>query len=95
MTVHEHVNDPTTCLEVSPGVCLTRTSDGYFVHFDPPNEGATTRQIGALRVGDGAWTQTGSFEAGDLTLAPSIRVSDPQRGELLHGWVRGGKWVPA
>lgn len=94
---HRHVHDgerPNRCLEVDPTVCLTRTTAGYLVHFDPPADGTDFRQVGAVRVAEGAWTETGCFDRGDLTLDPSIRVSDGRR-ELLHGWVRNGTWVSA
>lgn len=93
---HRHVNDPKTCVEVGENVCLTRTTDGYFIHFDPPEDG--TRQVGAFSCGPGGWTCTGTLEGGDLTVRPSIRVSMPVDGknvELLHGFVTAGKWVPA
>lgn len=46
---------------------------------------------------DRRWEMTGSLEAGDLTIAPSIlcRAERPDGGECgWHGYVRNGKWVP-
>lgn len=95
--MHRHVVGKKRCLELSDSVCLTQTTDGYLVHFEPSWHGA--RQVGGITVGRGAWEQTaGAFETGDLTIKPSIRISTTRDGkpvELIHGFVRNGRWVPA
>ncbi len=100
MTTHKHVADEmdTKCVEISDSICMSPVSDGFFIHFDPPAEMTDFRQIGHVTVGPNGWTQTGTLAGGDLTLAPSIKVSMPIDGrdvELIHGFVRNGKWVPA
>lgn len=100
---HRHVQDTRRrrkpCLEISAGLCLSRTTSGFLLHFDPPAEGSHFRQVGGFDVDPGPWTLvSGSFDTGDLTVRPSIRISTTRSGkpvELLHGWIRNGKWVGA
>jgi len=93
MTTHRHYLDR-PCTEIGPTVCLQRSGDGaIWVNFDPADE-AGLRGMGRVEFGQGQWTETGSLAGGDLTIKPSIRISDHQ-GELLHGFVRAGRWVPA
>lgn len=33
-------------------------------------------------------------EDGTITVSPSILVSNPQQGELYHGWLKRGVWTP-
>lgn len=33
-------------------------------------------------------------EDGSITVSPSIRVSNPQEGELYHGHLVAGEWTP-
>lgn len=33
-------------------------------------------------------------EDGTITVTPSILVSNPQQGELYHGWLTAGEWTP-
>ena len=53
-------------------------------------EGATMTELGFGPTE--IWTQTGTLEGGDLTLAPSIVC---RTHPAAHGFVRDGKWVPA
>lgn len=33
-------------------------------------------------------------EDGSITVSPSILISNPQQGELYHGWLERGVWTP-
>ena len=70
---------------------------GFIVAYEWPGE--DERLEGAVGVNchrDDGWSMTGSLEGGDLTLEPSIQAYHPDgRTPTIHGYVRGGKWVPA
>jgi hypothetical protein len=76
---------------------------GFIVAYDWPD--SDVRLEGAVCVDPhgspkAVWQMTGSLEGGDLTLSPSIqaydsRVKDTRSAPTIHGYVRGGKWVPA
>ena len=67
---------------------------GYVVAHDV--DGQEVRCEGALMLEPGfgppVWTQTGSLEHGDLSLAPSVQC---KTHGAAHGFVRRGGWVPA
>jgi hypothetical protein len=102
------------CTDVGDTVCLTplyRAADptqgtdreriGYFFCHDVP--GGDARCVGsvhtvATRPNDPTWSESGSLEAGTLTLTPSVNclpVPGGKHEREFHGWVRDGRWVPA
>lgn len=78
---------------------------GFIVGHDRP--GFDVRCEGHVTVcehfpEDHHWQMSGTLEGSDLTLSPSIlctvgSLDDPASGTGcgFHGFVRGGKWVPA
>jgi hypothetical protein len=88
------------CVDIDPAVCLqpyagreNASVAGFIVGHD-----ATDRPVrcdGSLLVvpvdNHPVWSMTGSLEAGDLTLSPSVLC----KRDGFHGFVQNGRWVPA
>lgn len=108
--VDEHVCLSPTVHGGNPDITDSKTSEiaggptehlyGFIVAYDWP--GSDVRLEGAVAVDEHAetrWDMTGSLEGGDLTLSPSIQAYDSRdpsnRTPTIHGFVQGGKWVPA
>lgn len=79
------------CVDIGDEVCLTPMSAHPGYRFAHDQEGQEGRCVGTVTVSPDHWQQTGSLEAGDLTLTPSVLC----RNHGFHGFVRGGQWVPA
>lgn len=85
------------------GVCLqaishstepneTPHSAGFIISHDVP--GQTYRCEGGLTIDDAhfphKWTQTGSLEAGGLTLTPSVLCTEHPS---FHAYITNGRWT--
>ena len=91
--------DAKRCVDIDPAVCIrpfVRDGERAGFLFAHDQSGQPHRCEGALSTVAGdtsapTWDATGSLEDGTLTLSPSVLCTI----DGFHGWVRGGKWVPA
>ena len=77
------------CVEVGEGIALCWYADGTVGLWHlctRPRDGLTLVVAPRLMLGEGH-----TLDEHTLTVAPSCGCSDCG----LHGWVRGGRWVPA
>jgi Family of unknown function (DUF6527) len=85
------------CVAIDERVCLAPTTyrgalGGFLIGHDAPD--LPVRCDGALMVvlvdGHPTWAISGSLEAGDLTLSPSVLC----KRDGFHGFIQNGRWMP-